>query len=103
MPYEFRDYRFDSAVFREYNKGMTTKQTAKLTALRAEAVAHGDPDTVVLVDAALAGDAQAAATLGIAAKAVRAASTGIASTRAPRRQRGFAAASPVHPWAHDEE
>lgn len=80
---------------------MTTRQTAKLTALRTEADLHGDDATVALVDAALAGDAAAAARLGVAARAARAAHTGIASTTAPRARRGFAAAS--HPWAHDEE
>lgn len=84
---------------------MTTKQTAKLTALRADADVHGDTATVELVDAALAGDVEAAAKLGIAAKATRAARTG-ATARAPRRERnpwGHGAASPAHPWAHDEE
>lgn len=84
----------------------TTKQTAKLAALRAEAEDHNDMATVALVDAALAGDVNAAAKLGIAAKAVRAASTG-AAAKAPRGRRNpFAApgiTSPAHPWAHDEE
>lgn len=82
---------------------MTTKQTKKLADLRAEADMHGDAKTVALVDAALAGDAEAAAKLGIAAKATRAARTGIASTRAPRASRSPGVTAPAHPWAHDEE
>lgn len=81
---------------------MTTKQTAKLTALCAEARAHGDDATVALVDAALAGDAEAARKLGVAAKAHRAVSTG-AAARAPRTRRPEVATPSAHPWAHDEE
>lgn len=82
---------------------MTTKQTAKLAALRAEAELHDDAATVALIDAALAGDIGAAAKLGIAAKAVRAVSTG-AAARAPRiRRPALGMSGPTHPWAHDEE
>lgn len=83
----------------------TTRQSTqqKLEALRGEAIAHDDFATVALVDRALAGDGQAATKLGVAAKAVRAASTG-AAARAPRvRRRSGGINSPAHPWAHDEE
>ena len=73
---------------------MTTKQTAKLTALRAEAAAHGDDTAVQLIDAALAGDAEAAAKLGIAAKAHRAVSTGATARAARARRSAFAAPAP---------
>lgn len=82
---------------------MTTRQAAKLTALRAEADMHGDAATVQLIDSALAGDAESAAKLGIAAKATRAARTGIASTAAPRARRAPGIGAPSHPWSHDEE
>lgn len=91
--------------FTIHDINMTTRQANKLSALRAEAEAHGDNKTIALVDAALAGDAAAAAKLGIAAKATRAVSTGVAA-RAPRARRsGWAApaARDHHPFAHDEE
>lgn len=84
---------------------MTTKQTAKLQALREEADLHGDTATVALVDAALAGDVKAAARLGVAAKAAKAVATGSAA-KAPRARRSpFATPvrDTVHPWAQDEE
>lgn len=82
---------------------MTTKQTAKLTGIRDEADLHGDAATVALVDAALAGDAEAAAKLGVAAKVHRAVSTG-AAAKAPRiRRPAPGITTPAHPWAHDEE
>lgn len=83
---------------------MTTR-TNKLTALRAEADAHGDTKTIALVDAALAGDTAALARLGFAAKAVKAASTGAASRGGRVQRSAFAAPAPAspHPFAHDEE
>jgi hypothetical protein len=84
---------------------MTTKQTAKLQALREEADVHGDAATVALIDTALAGDIEAARKLGVVAKAIRAASAG-AAAKAPRARRSPFAASTrdiVHPWAQDEE
>jgi len=49
---------------------MTTKQTATITALRAEALDHDDAKCVALCDAALAGDVDAARRLGVIVKAV---------------------------------
>lgn len=67
---------------------MTTKQAAKLTALRSEADLHGDNATVALCDRALAGDVEAAATLGVAVRAQRvlAASSCSKASRPVRRR-----------------
>lgn len=84
---------------------MTTKQTAKLQALREEADLHGDTATVALVDAALAGDVEAVARIDVAAKAVKSVAAGPAA-KAPRARRSLFAApvrDTVHPWAQDEE
>lgn len=82
---------------------ITRTGTAKLQQLRTEAEDHGDTATVALVDAAIAGDTEAARKLGVSARAVKAASTG-ASARAPRTRRPASGiTTSAHPWAHDEE
>lgn len=82
---------------------MTNKTaTKKLAALRIEAEMHGDDRTVALVDAALAGDIGAAARLGIAAKAVKAVSTGAAAKAAPAARHQMMVTGD-HPWSHDVE
>jgi hypothetical protein len=85
---------------------MTTGTMTKLLALREGADTHGDTAQVALCDAALAGDTAALARCKAALKSARAASTGTASTREPRRRSGWAVSRPIgsdHPWAHDEE
>ncbi|HEU4727711.1 MAG TPA: hypothetical protein VFT22_07475 [Kofleriaceae bacterium] len=86
---------------------MTTTKAAKVTKvteLRNEAASHGDTETVRLCDAALAGDAEALASVE---QIMRDAKANARSSRAPRRRRSaWAVPAPRttgHSWAHDEE
>jgi hypothetical protein len=67
---------------------MTTTQTAKINAIRTEALDHDDAKCVALCDAALAGDVAAAKKIGVSIKAAAAAQ--IAADKRPARTSAWA-------------
>lgn len=78
---------------------MTTKQTATITAIRAEALDHDDHRCVALCDAALLGDVAAAKKIGVSIKAAKAAQ--IATDKKPARTSAWAV--PVRDTGADAE
>lgn len=78
---------------------MTKRQIEKLQALRMEADMFGDADTIALVDAAMAGDVDAARKIGIAVRAARAVARATCS-KAAIRERSMSVQD-HHPWAED--
>lgn len=78
---------------------MTATQTAKISAIRTEALDHDDIKCVDLCDLALAGDVGAARKIGVSLKAAKAAQ--ISADRKPSRSSAWAV--PVRDTGIDAE